>query len=124
MTETGENVLWRKIGAALLLIGIALGAFGAHLLPKKLGADFNSEVWDTAVFYHLIHALALFFLALRGAKVGKFVKIVFLVGILCFSGSLYGLAVDNSLKFLGPVTPLGGLLFMIGWASLVYKKSL
>ena len=124
MTETGENVLWRKIAAALLLIDIALGAFGAHLLPKKLGASFNADVWDTAVFYHLIHGLALFILALRGTNVGKFVKIILLAGILCFSGSLYGLAVDNSLKFLGPVTPLGGLLFMTGWATLIFKKSL
>ncbi len=60
---------------------------------------------NTAVFYHLIHGLALFILALRGTKVGRFVKIILLAGILCFSGSLYGLAVDNSLKFLGPITP-------------------
>ncbi len=105
-----------------MLVGIGLGAFGAHFLPEKLGDAFKEDAWETAVFYHLIHALALFALALSGKSIGRVAPMAWSIGILFFSGSLYGLAVTSSLPFLGPITPIGGVAFMVGWACLLFSK--
>jgi uncharacterized membrane protein YgdD (TMEM256/DUF423 family) len=105
-----------RIAAIAGLLAVALGAFGAHGLKDLLAHNGTAAIWEKAVFYHFIHAVMLFLLAER--KV--FPAIVwwcFLAGIIIFSGSLYLLAVTD-LKWLGVITPLGGLSFMVGWLGL------
>jgi uncharacterized membrane protein YgdD (TMEM256/DUF423 family) len=105
-----------RIAAALCFLPVALGAFGAHSLRSTLEARAMVDVWNKAVFYHFIHAIALLVLALYGT-INRGACLLLLVGILLFSGSLYMLALTN-LRWLGPVTPVGGLCFLAGWAWL------
>ena len=107
-----------RIAAALCFLAVGLGAFGAHGLRSTLEARGMLDVWNKAVLYHFIHAIALLVLALYGA-INRGACLLLLVGILLFSGSLYLLAVTN-FRWLGPVTPLGGLCFLAGWAWLVF----
>ena len=100
--------------------GVALGAFGAHALRARLDPA-SLATWQTAVLYHLIHACALLALALVARATGRAVGLptaLFAAGILLFSGSLYGLALTGW-RWLGPLTPLGGLAFLAGWLSLL-----
>lgn len=107
------NVLLFRLAAALCFLAVGLGAFGAHALKETLQTNNATEVWKTAVFYQFIHALALLVLAvLPGA--GRSASSLFVAGIVLFSGSLYLLALTN-VKWLGAVTPLGGLCFLTGW---------
>jgi uncharacterized membrane protein YgdD (TMEM256/DUF423 family) len=111
-----------RIGAILAFLGVALGAFGAHALKARLTADLL-QVWNTAVLYHLLHAIALFALGLYAKAAGADVRIeggLLLAGILIFSGSLYALALTG-IRPLGAITPVGGLLFLAGWAWIVLK---
>lgn len=110
------NSLATRIAAALGFLAVALGAFGAHGLNPTLTANGMVEVWKTAVFYHLIHAVMLFVLAQR-PPLRRGPWSCFLGGILVFSGSLYALALSN-VKWLGAITPIGGVLFLVGWAWL------
>lgn len=100
--------------------GVALGAFAAHGLKGQLGAQYLA-VFQTGVHYQLIHALALFGVALLAERLpGRLLKAagnLFAVGILLFSGSLYLLALSGIGK-LGMITPLGGLCFLAGWLCL------
>ena len=98
-------------------LAVALGAFGAHGLEKILVDNKTVEVWQTAVLYHFIHAIMLFALGTRvSLHTGAWLS--FLIGIVVFSGSLYLLAVTN-LKWLGAITPLGGVSFLVGWFWLI-----
>src|SRR5271170_4692730 len=110
-----------RIAAAAGLLAVALGAFGAHGLKELLTQNGTTAIWEKAVFYHFIHAVMLFVLAERK----PFPAVAwwsFLAGIVIFSGSLYLLAVTN-VHWLGAVTPLGGVSFLVGWAWLVFKSS-
>ena len=106
--------------------GVALGAFGAHGLKSQLGAG-GLGTWQTAVTYHLFHALALLVTGLwlrfaGGFGTGLALHVAgwgFLIGVLLFSGSLYVLALGGP-RWLGPVTPLGGVAFIVGWAGLIW----
>jgi uncharacterized membrane protein YgdD (TMEM256/DUF423 family) len=102
-----------RIAAALCFIAVALGAFGAHSLRSSLESRGMVDVWNKAMFYQFIHALALLVLALYGT-INRGACWLLIVGILLFSGSLYLLALTN-LRWLGPVTPVGGLCFLAGW---------
>jgi uncharacterized membrane protein YgdD (TMEM256/DUF423 family) len=108
------------IAAALAgATGVALGAFGAHALRARLDATALST-WQTAVLYHLLHAVVLVALALFARATGRSVGLPFALfgaGILLFSGSLYLLALTGW-RWLGPVTPVGGLAFLAGWIAL------
>jgi len=106
-----------RIAAALGLLAVLLGAFGAHGLKDLLGHNGTAAVWEKAVFYHFIHAVMLFVLA-QMKKVPVVAWWSFLAGILLFSGSLYLLAVTN-VRWLGAVTPFGGVAFIVGWACLM-----
>jgi uncharacterized membrane protein YgdD (TMEM256/DUF423 family) len=108
-----------RIAAALGLLAVVLGAFGAHGLKDILGQNGTTAIWEKAVFYHFIHAVMLFILAER-QTFPKVAWVGFLAGIAIFSGSLYLLAVTN-LKWLGAITPLGGVSFIVGWACLILK---
>lgn len=110
------------IAAGILgFTGVALGAFGAHGLKATLEAGNHLETWKTAVFYQLVHAVAL--LALAGRPIPTAGKVVgcWIAGVACFSGSLYWIALGGPIKVLWPVTPFGGLLFLIGWATLTWS---
>lgn len=111
------NMLLFRIAAGLGFLAVGLGAFGAHALKGALQTNDTTEVWKTAVLYHFVHALALLVLAvLPGAS--RAAAGLFLAGIVLFSGSLYLLALTN-IKWLGAVTPLGGLCFLAGWLALI-----
>src|SRR5262249_30750980 len=102
------------------LLAVVLGAFGAHGLKDVLEHNQTTAIWEKAVLYHFVHALMLFILATRPATLGfaKFAWICFLVGIVIFSGSLYLLAVTN-VRWLGAITPIGGISFIAGWVCLL-----
>ena len=108
-------------GGVLAGIGVAFGAFASHGLKKML-SPYLLDVFSIGVQYQFIHATAIIICGLLllmnlGAKAQKYffiAAICFIIGILCFSGSLYGLALTG-IKWFGPITPFGGLLFIIGW---------
>jgi uncharacterized membrane protein YgdD (TMEM256/DUF423 family) len=110
-------VLASRIAAVMGLLAVALGAFGAHALKDLIAQNGMTAIWEKAVFYHFIHAVMLFVLAER-----KTFPVIawygFLVGIVLFSGSLYLLALTN-LHWLGAVTPMGGVSFIVGWTCLL-----
>jgi uncharacterized membrane protein YgdD (TMEM256/DUF423 family) len=106
-----------RISAALCFLAVALGAFGAHSLKSMLETHGMLDVWNKAVLYHFIHAIALFVLALYGA-VNRGAWWLLFAGIFLFSGSLYLMALTD-IRWLGAVTPLGGFCFLAGWGWLV-----
>lgn len=113
-----------KIASLACALGIALGAFGAHAL-KDIVEPYRLTVWEKAVFYHLFHALGIF-VVLIACKVGFLeetsalrVSYILLAGIIIFSGSLYTLVYTNT-SWLGAITPLGGVLFIVGWMYLAF----
>lgn len=107
-------------GAVFALIAVILGAFGAHALESRLEALSTRATWETAVDYQMWHALALLILAFFSleARAIQIAAGAFCLGIFLFSGSLYWLALDGP-RWLGPVTPLGGLALILGWAILI-----
>lgn len=122
MAKHSQLSQFSLLAAGLLgLTGVALGAMGAHALKAILVERGMMHAWDTAAKYHLLHALALLGAAawLRTAN-GAGARNVFwaarcwCVGVFLFSGSLYWLALGGP-RWLGPITPLGGLAFMAGW---------
>jgi uncharacterized membrane protein YgdD (TMEM256/DUF423 family) len=102
-----------RIAAVMGALAVALGAFGAHSLHELLERNGRTGVWEKAVFYHFIHAVMLFVLAMRN-PLPRVPWFCFLIGIVVFSGSLYLLAVTNVL-WLGAITPIGGVSFIVGW---------
>jgi uncharacterized membrane protein YgdD (TMEM256/DUF423 family) len=112
-----NRVALLRIAAALCFLAVGLGAFGAHSLKTRLEMLGMLDVWNKAVLYHFLHAIALLALALYGAG-NRAVYILLVAGIVLFSGSLYTMALTN-VRWLGAITPLGGLCFLAGWAWLV-----
>ena len=105
-----------RTAAAAGFLAVALGAFGAHGLKEILAQNGTPAIWEKAAFYHFIHAVMLFVVAGRKPFLaGAWWS--FLAGIVIFSGSLYLLAVTNA-NWLGAITPIGGVSFLIGWAWL------
>ena len=100
------------------LTGVGLGAFGAHALAARLGPGVTT--WETGVQYHLVHAVALLGVALLapGRPLLRAAGWLLGGGVLLFSGSLYLLALDGP-RWLGPVTPLGGLSFLVAWGLVI-----
>jgi uncharacterized membrane protein YgdD (TMEM256/DUF423 family) len=111
-----------RLAAALCFLAVALGAFGAHSLRSTIESHGMIEVWNKAVLYHFLHAVALLVLALHGAANRGAWWLLF-AGIFLFSGSLYIMALTN-LRWLGAITPLGGLCFLAGWAWLIVMSKL
>lgn len=114
-----------SLGAFLLALGIMAGAFGAHVLERKLDRDLFA-VYQTAAWYHVVHAFALIVIPLlfRGAflseRCAKRIAILILVGIILFSGSLYLLALTG-IRGLGAVTPFGGSAWILAWLWLSFE---
>lgn len=106
------------------LIGVVLGALGAHALHVDLAQRGMAITWETAVIYQLFHTLALLGLGAftrdeaRVSGAWAWAAWGWLAGIICFSGSLYLLALGGP-RMLGPVTPLGGLAFIVGWGAVI-----
>jgi len=105
-----------RVSAISGLLAVALGAFGAHGLKDVLAQNQATANWEKAVFYHFIHTVVMLVLALR-APLPRGAWVSFLVGILIFSGSLYVLAITGQ-KWLGAITPFGGVSFLVGWTWL------
>jgi uncharacterized membrane protein YgdD (TMEM256/DUF423 family) len=113
-------VLLFRIAVVLCFVAVALGAFGAHSLRSTLESRGMVDVWNKAVFYQFIHAIALLVLALTGG-INRGAWWLLFAGIVLFSGSLYMLAlIPQARNWLGPVTPVGGLCFLAGWAWLFF----
>ena len=110
------------IAPILAGIAVAAGAFAAHALKSKLPEN-ALEIFETGVRYQMYHALGLLLIGIllliapSGHTLMTVAGVAFLAGIALFSGSLYGLSLTG-LKWLGPITPLGGVAFMVGWGCL------
>lgn len=118
-----------KIGAIFALLAIMLGAFGAHVLRGEID-EFHLTTFKTGVQYQFYHAIALFITGFlmsqnSSSKWLGFAACFFIAGIVLFSGSLYLLACNQILpipNWIGPITPLGGLSFMIGWGCIFMSQ--
>ncbi|KRE83970.1 hypothetical protein ASG89_11310 [Paenibacillus sp. Soil766] len=112
--------LFLIFGSLNAFLSVALGAFGAHILKAKIPDKI--DVFQTGVHYHMIHAIALLVIALLSDKLGNTSLVnasgwAIFIGIILFSGSLYGLSLTG-IKAFGPITPLGGISFLVGWTLL------
>ena len=112
------NSLFLLLSAVCALIGVAMGAFGAHGLKAILGPEMLA-VYKTGVDYQMWHALGLGLIALlkhqaSASKLLLWAGWMMFAGIILFSGSLYVLAISN-IRWLGMITPFGGLAFLIAW---------
>ncbi len=100
------------------MLAIVFGAFGAHLLQKKL-TESQLKSFETGVKYQMYHAIVLLVLGLNFSNLTTSLYICFTLGIILFSFSIYGLVLSDAkgkkMKFLGPITPIGGLLLVVGW---------
>lgn len=123
-----------RLAAMLGFLGVSLGALGAHALEARWLAELSAteaakraDVWETASFYHMVHAVVLLVLAYVFPKEdqGRWTWGCLVLGVMVFSGSLYGYGYTG-IKWLGAITPFGGLLMIIGWLLLALgagKKS-
>lgn len=111
---------WIAIGAAWAALGIVLGAFGAHGLKERVGAQ-ELEWWHTGVLYHLFQAFALVAFGLfRERRPGSSAAaILLLVGSLVFSGTLYAMTLGGP-RWLGAITPIGGVAMIAGWCAFAF----
>jgi len=101
-----------------MALGVAAGAFGAHALRDKIPPS-DLLIWEKAVLYHLVHGLAAILALAFVAHVASAerIAVLFLCGILVFSGSLYTLVLTNT-RWLGAITPIGGTAFIVAWFML------
>ncbi len=114
-------------GVILIVISILLGAFGAHALKEVLDSN-QLTSFETGVRYQMYHGLGLLMLGMGAQKFGFSLRWTFrlmLVGVILFSGSIYLLSMqdvlDVSFRFLGPITPLGGVLLITSWSILLFQ---
>ena len=112
------------LGTFLAFMTVVLGAFGAHALKEQLSA-YGQSVYDKAIFYQMFHSLAILFVSILQYSISDLDLSIciwlFFLGIILFSGSLYILALTN-IKWLGAITPIGGMFFIIGWMFLFMKS--
>ncbi len=115
------------LGALFGLLAVIFGAFGAHALKKTLNEE-QLKSFETGVKYQMYHALVLLMIGFNlnlDTTMEQYMVYCFILGTVLFSFSIYGLCISASkgkkLKILGPVTPLGGLLLVIGWVLLLYS---
>jgi len=120
--------LFLILGTLLAGLAVALGAFGAHGLKKLADAD-TVSIYQTGVQYQMYHALALIAVGILAQRIENawinYAGFLFIAGIVCFSGSLYLLSSFRAMNktvpsFIYPITPLGGILFILGWIFLLF----
>jgi len=115
-----------RLGAVLGLLGVGLGAFGAHGLEgalEGLGADELTERlswWETAAQYHLVHAVSICAIAAGLGARGRGAALAMALGVLVFSGTLYAMGLGGP-RWLGAITPIGGVALMVGWALAAWR---
>lgn len=120
-----SGTAWLRLGAILGGLAVACGAFAAHGLEKTLNAR-GLDLFETAARYQMYHALALVAVGLLAGsrRPGRELVLAgwaFFAGTLLFSGSLYALALSEA-RWLGAITPFGGILFLVGWAALAAHR--
>ena len=112
------------LGSFFALMTVVLGAFGAHALKDQL-SEYGKSIYEKGIFYQMFHSLAILLTVilnqhLEGINFSLSIWF-FSLGIILFSGSLYILAVTQ-IKWLGAITPIGGLLFIAGWGLIFFKS--
>ncbi len=111
-------------GSIFSMLSVILGAFGAHYLKNTL-SEYSLSIFQTGVFYQFIHSLGILFIALLSHSLDNINLNLsvwfFITGIFLFSGSLYLLALTD-VKWLGAITPIGGMFFILGWFALIIKS--
>ncbi len=115
------------IAVSFGLLAVVFGAFGAHYLKSKLTSQ-ALQSFETGVKYQFYHALFLLIIGFNGTIIGENIRLISTIttiGVLLFSFSIYGLVLSDmkgkKLKILGPITPIGGLCLIAGWAILLYS---
>lgn len=109
-------------GSILMVLSVAIGAFGAHMLQDRITVD-ELATYETGVHYHMIHGLAVLITGILVKVQGESRKLfwagaLFIAGTIIFSGSLYVLSISG-IKWLGAITPIGGVAFIVGWLLLM-----
>ncbi len=114
---------WIGLGAVWMALAVVLGAFGAHALNDRLIESGDLENWRTGVRYQAWHAIALIFYGLfqKSWPIGPLAGWSFLLGSILFSGSIYALCFDFATGLMGPITPIGGVLLIVGWITLALR---
>lgn len=111
-----------SLGAVIMALAVILGAFGAHAL-KDTFTEKSLNWWNTAQYYHAIHGLGLLAVGLLSYRLDdkllRWAALGFIIGLVLFSGSLYTMALWPDLRWLGAVTPIGGIAFIIGWVMIM-----
>ena len=126
MQKNNKHLFFLQLSAISGLLAVILGAFGAHKLKQIISSE-DIAIYETGIRYQFYHTFALFgigiLLYLKSSSLLIKSGYAFAIGILLFSGSLYGLSMRNiyevNLNWLGPVTPVGGLFFILGWLLLL-----
>jgi uncharacterized membrane protein YgdD (TMEM256/DUF423 family) len=119
-----KNHIFIQIAGILGALAVGIGAFGAHGLQPLLEAKGRVATFETAVAYHFYHALAILAVSIwyslvPDKKALRLAIFAFLSGILIFSGSLYILSLSG-ITWLGAITPIGGVAFIIGWIAIIF----
>jgi len=109
----------KRTAAWIVGLAVALGAMGAHALAGVLAVHGREGVWQTAVFYQVVHGFGIWLNALSPGR-DRVAAYCFLAGVVVFSGSLYLLALTEW-RWLGAVTPIGGVAFLAGWLRLAFR---
>jgi len=116
------TLTWTRTAAIFGLLGVGLGAFGAHGLESVANEE-QLEWWATATLYLMLHVAALLALDHLSSRPGvRLAGSAFVVGALLFSGTLYAMGLGGP-RWLGAITPLGGAALMVGWGALIYASS-
>ena len=113
--------MWIVVASISGCLAVMAGAFGAHGLRERVSAELVAS-WTTASHYHLLHSVVLLALALYAVRSGAEIRVpaaLFTTGIVLFSGSIYLLVLTGQ-RWLGPITPLGGLMLIAAWLSLPF----
>jgi uncharacterized membrane protein YgdD (TMEM256/DUF423 family) len=118
-----RHIIWIIIGSALAALAVVIGAFGAHGLKSRVSAD-DLVIFETGVRYQMYHSLALILLGLIGvnfqSNIVQLPAILFLAGIIIFSGTLYLIPLTG-LRWFGAITPIGGTALILGWIVLIFN---
>ncbi len=119
-------LLVQGVGALMGFLAVLFGAFGAHALKKRFSEE-QLKSFETGVKYQMYHSILLLILGFNlgfTTALETYIGYCFILGTLLFSFSIYGLCISGASgrkwKFLGPITPLGGLILLVGWALLFY----